>query len=129
MAELAAYVKRFSLNVWSLTNFVDYGSFETGTSPVKRVLSLASSNKIDAFAATRVLKASFNEHRVTLKDDLFQVFTKDEDLMFVNLERNSQQEIHSVPADEDALLTFYFDLSDRIVMESRTVNSIPALLA
>ena len=68
----------------------------------------------------------FVEHKVSLEDSLAQISTEPNEFSMLNLDKLDNGEV-PIGIDDDALITFLFDLSQRVKIEKRVVTSIPAL--
>ena len=57
---------------------------------------------------------------------MVQIFTEPTKKSLLNLDLSTKREL-GLPTDSDSLLTLYFDLSEKIKVESRVVTNIPTL--
>ena len=77
---------------------------------------------------SRSTTISFDEHQISLEDNLVQIFSEPTTKSLLNLDFSTKREL-GLPTDSDSLLTLYFDLSEKIKVESRVVTNIPTLFS
>lgn len=112
------------MTLFSLQNFVDYENVEPGVGPVRQVLQAIEDRNFTK-SDYKAIKYSFDEHDVTLEDDLVQIMTQPEPFTMLNLDRNSRLEIPASSQSDQVFFMYMFDLSNKILVEKRQVKSLP----
>ena len=106
-----------------MQNFVDYSTVDPGVGPIEQIALLNSAIAISAQSNLQQIY-SVIEHRVELQDNLMQILIQPEELMLLNVEKLSELTRDS-PITDSKRLELIFTLSQKIVVEKRSVKSLP----
>ena len=102
----------------SETNFIDFENVEHIEDPIKKSVSdMIEARKIDLDRPTQVVYRLV-EQRISLQDDLFQIFVEPNDFSLLNFDRT---EIKEIPGSlwPDERFGYVIDLSHRIEIGKR----------
>ena len=103
-------------------NFIDYGKVKEDGDHIDRFFEPVDTAFIDTVSEDpHQRRVRIVEHRVSLQDHKFQLFTKAETFSMLNLDKLSIIEI-PLGKDPNAYFTYLFDLSQEIKVENRVVE-------
>lgn len=117
------------LQIASNRNYVDYETVDGRLEPIEYQFEAFRSEHLNVNNPTYE-RYRITEHRATLKDSLWEASVEPKKFSYLNIYPSSLRDTAEVFAEHpDTVFTCVFDLDMEIKIESRSVKSLPVLVA